>query len=214
MTPIVLLSHGSRHHLAAPGVIRLAEAVAERTGREVVPAHMDFHDHTLDYVCQVLKSKGYKQATVVPLLFTDAYHHRVDVPTIVAEHTDLDLYLAPHLGTGADIAEVLASDIPVGAYPIVYAVGSSDAAANAAVEKLAAQLGGEAIFATNTTRTLADVHHERIHIVPLFVTEGLLLDKLRREYPPTPWRTYSPPLQNCLAEVVERRCDTPEQVQG
>ena len=51
MTAVVLLSHGSRHQSAATGVTQLARAVAQRTHKEVVTAHMDFHDHTLDYVC-------------------------------------------------------------------------------------------------------------------------------------------------------------------
>ena len=212
MTAVVLLSHGSRHQSAATGVTQLARAVAQRTHKEVVTAHMDFHDHTLDYVCQNLKAKGHKHATVVPLLFTNAYHHKVDVPALVNAHTELNLELSPHLGTGEDIAEILAPNIPAGAYPVVYAVGSSHSAANADVEKLAARLGGEAIFATNSTRTLADVNHARIHILPLFVTEGLLLEKLRAEFPPTTWRTYSPPLRESLVEVVEQRCITPKGV--
>ena len=75
------------------------------------------------------------------------------------------------LGTGPAVAELLRSQIPVGAHPVLYAVGSSRPEANRSVEKLAHTIGGEPLFATRGTttgRTLDDIRtvHHRVHILP------------------------------------------------
>lgn len=201
MTATVLLVHGSRHPTAAAGIQQLTAAVSRHTQTPIYAAHLDFHEATLPAVCRKIARAGYDSAQVIPLLFTDAYHHRVDVPEIIAS-CDLPLSVRPHLGTGPEIAELLARRVPVGAQPVVYAVGSSDEAANASVEKLAATIGGTALFATRRGGRLPS---GRVHIVPLFVTHGLLLDLLVKNHPPSADISYSPPLLTELTEVIGRR---------
>lgn len=129
-------------------------------------ALLDFSARTLTNAAHVLRARGYGSATVVPLLFTDAYHLNTDVPAAVAdaaEETGLDLRIAAGLGTGEELAGVLheAYGALVAAHPerrsagvILYAVGSSTPGANAAVERLAREVGrragvpGQAVFAT------------------------------------------------------------------
>ena len=151
---------------------------------------LDEDDHTFDHACHQLRSRGHTRATVVPLLFTNAYHHAIDVPNTVAKEDQLDITITPGLGTGPAVAELLRSQIPAGAHPVLYAVGSSRPEANRSVEKLAHTIGGEPLFATRGTttgRTLDDIRttHHRVHILPLFVSHGLLLDQLRTHHPPT-----------------------------
>ena len=207
---VILLAHGSRHRRAAAGIDQLAAAVHRHTGRHTVAAHLSFHDHTFDHACHQLRSRGHTRATVVPLLFTNAYHHTIDVPNTVAKEDQLDITITPGLGTGPAVAELLRSQIPAGAHPVLYAVGSSRPEANRSVEKLAHTIGGEPLFATRGTptgRTLDDIRttHHRVHILPLFVSHGLLLDQLRTHHPPTEHLSYSPPLMGKLATIVKRR---------
>ena len=157
---VILLAHGSRHRRAAAGIDQLAAAVHRHTGRHTVAAHLSFHDHTFDHACHQLRSRGHTRATVVPLLFTNAYHHTIDVPNTVAKEDQLDITITPGLGTGPAIAELLRQQIPAGAHPVLYAVGSSRPEANRSVEKLAHTIGGEPLFATRGTttgRTLDDI---------------------------------------------------------
>ena len=137
---------------------------------------------------------GETEAIVVPLLFTQGYHQRVDVPRALAaasQASHLSLYLAAGLGTGEDLAHVLASRTrPGDAHVVIYSVGSSDSAANDAIRELAhrtfALTGVPATveFATRGGREgivrLCREHADpkRVRVIPLFVTEGLLLDRL------------------------------------
>ena len=193
---VILLAHGSRHRRAAAGIDQLAAAVHRHTGRHTVAAHLSFHDHTFDHACHQLRSRGHTRATVVPLLFTNAYHHAIDVPNTVAKEDQLDITITPGLGTGPAVAELLRSQIPAGAHPVLYAVGSSRPEANRSVEKLAHTIGGEPLFATRGTptgRTLDDIRttHHRV--------------QLRTHHPPTEHLSYSPPLMGKLATIVKRR---------
>lgn len=201
MTATVLLVHGSRHPKAVGGIQQLTQAVSRRTKSPIYASYLDFHEDTLPVICRKIARAGYDSAQVVPLLFTDAYHHRVDVPEIISS-CDLPISLRPHLGTGPEIAELLARRVPAGAQPVVYAVGSSDEAANVSVEKLAATIGGTAVFATRRGGRLPS---GRVHVVPLFVTHGLLLDALVKNHPPSADISYSPPLITELTEVIRRR---------
>jgi len=130
---------------------------------------------------------------VLPLLFTQAYHARIDVPETVRaarERTGLDLVTAEILGTGTDLENVLVdavADAGVAADAVImlYAVGSSDADANAAVMGLASRLGGRrgswdfAAFATCEPRAADQLGQmARLTVLPLFVSPGLLLTQL------------------------------------
>src|SRR5699024_3404045 len=119
--------------------------------------------------------------------------NRSDGPAAVSaaqQRHGVALLVGPHLGTSADdagvLCDVLPPSLPVGAHIILYAVGSSDAAANTAVEGLAeavAQCSGysaEVVYATSgpgvgfggAAVIEAARGHSDVHILPLFVTEG------------------------------------------
>ena len=145
MTALITLSHGSRHPAAAPHVEALTRAAGELAGVPAMAAHLEFNEPTLEAVAQEMAQRGERDAVVVPLLFTEGYHQRVDVPAAIngaSASTGLPLRRARGLGTGEDMAQLLAAQVPAGADKVVvYSVGSSDEQANAAVAYLARRVG-------------------------------------------------------------------------
>ena len=111
-------------------------------------AYLDLTDPDLAALAAELAAAGVRRAVVVPLLFTDAFHARIDVPDAVTQAADssgVELVLGPILGTGDDVVDVVAARLaaagtPSGAPVLLYAVGSSRPEANAAVAGLADRL--------------------------------------------------------------------------
>ena len=234
MTALITLSHGSRHPAAAPHVEALTRAAGLLAGVPAMAAHLEFNEPTLESATQELAQRGVRDAVVVPLLFTEGYHQRVDVPAAIVSASaasGLVLRRARGLGTGEDMAQLLAAQVPAGSDKVVvYAVGSSDEQANAAVAALARRVGeltgceAEAAYATRDVHA-RDVHASRSEnwnreagriasssrrevVVPLFVSPGLLLDRLasHSDNPSTPQhRKVLPPLGEALANIVSQR---------
>lgn len=217
MTALITLSHGSRHPAAAPHVEALTRAAGELAGVPAMAAHLDFNEPTLEAAAQEMAQRGVRDAVVVPLLFTEGYHQRVDVPAAIdsaAASSGLILRRACGLGTGEDLAQLLAARVPAGADKVVvYSVGSSDEQANAAVAGLARRVGeltgceAEAAYATRDAGRIAPSSHSEV-VVPLFVSPGVLLDRLapHSDNPSTPQhRKVLPPLGEALADIVSQR---------
>jgi len=218
--PVVGLAHGSRHPQGSDAIERLMEVVAERGQVEARPAYLDLAAPDLETVVRELATAGHRRAVVVPLLFTSAFHATVDVPEAVrdaAAAVGLELVVADILGTGDDIVAMLAEamrDAGVGddLDVLVFAVGSSNAAANAAVVDLGRRLGDrragsvEVAFGTSApraTEVLAD-RTGSLAIVPLFLAEGLLLKPMRAMAAERGWLV-TPPLGERAADIVLRR---------
>lgn len=197
MTALITLSHGSRHTRAEPTVRRLTAAAGERLGVSAVAAHLDFTAPTLPEAAASLARAGVTDAVVVPLLFTRAFHAKNDVPAVfdaATRATGMRLRLADGLGTGETVAEVLAArvraDAPPGAHLVLYSVGSSDTAANRDVDDLARMVGaatGRSIEVVPATGgpgrggaglIKSALQHRSVHLLPLFVADGLLLDRI------------------------------------
>lgn len=207
MIPLILLSHGSRHPGAQAGIDALVAAVSENLGLEVRDAHLEFSPRTLQSACS-----GFTRAVVVPLLFSSGYHARTDVPAALAaahEATGTELILAKPLGVGEDIAALLASQAPDRGDLVVYPVGSSRAEAQAEYEVLRASVGRmtgrdvAVIPATGPGSGAEKLIGLDAHVLPLFVTDGLLLDKARENL--STRSTLSEPLGATLAPVVTTR---------
>src|SRR5215218_3236085 len=175
--PVIGLAHGSRHPGAGGALDELMGAVGDRCGAPARAAFLDLTEPDLETVASSLAADGYERAVVVPLLFTAAFHATIDVPQIV--------------GTGDDVVQLLQSSatdsgLPENASLLLYAVGSSREAANAAVHDLAARLQSVrsapvlAAFGTNEPRPEAVIDQlpEPSAILPLFLSPGLLLDPL------------------------------------
>lgn len=152
-------------------------------------------------------------------MFTEAYHARIDLPDTVRQArqaTGLDLITADILGTGADIEAILldaVGDAGVAGDSVImlYAVGSSDQEANAAVMALASRLGSRrgswdfAAFATCDPRGADQLGQvERLTVLPLFVSPGLLLTQLETAAAEHGIPVL-PPLGTRLAPVIHAR---------
>jgi len=240
MTALITLSHGSRHPAAAPHVEALTRAAGLLAGVPAMAAHLEFNEPTLEAATQELAQRGVRDAVVVPLLFTEGYHQRVDVPAAIVSasaSSGLVLRRARGLGTGEDMAQLLAAQVPAGSDKVVvYSVGSSDEQANDAVANLARRVGeltgcdAEVAYATRDARDARAAHARAAHasrgdnrnreagriassshsevVVPLFVSPGLLLDRLasHSDNPSNPQhRKVLPPLGESLADIVSRR---------
>jgi sirohydrochlorin cobaltochelatase len=208
----------------ATGVEALLAAGSELAGVTSRAAYLDLTDPDLDAVAADLAAAGAGTAVVVPLLFTDAFHARIDVPAAVAAaagSAGVELRLAPILGTGDDVLEVVARRLRTAgtgaADPILlYAVGSSRPEANAAVADLADLLAVRrrttvrAGFGTTEPRAadvLADLRAASEvpgTVVPLFVAPGLLLDAVEPVVAEAGWRL-AEPLGTLLAPLVSDR---------
>ncbi|MEK0373159.1 sirohydrochlorin chelatase [Corynebacterium mastitidis] len=187
---LITLAHGSRHPAAARAIEDLTAAAGALLG---VPARTAY----LELATPDLPTAAWEvpRAVVVPLLFTRAYHARHDVPVAAraARESGASLSVAEPLGLGPEVEEalgrVVASDAEPGAHLVLYAVGSSRPGANAEVAALGARVARRAgrthsvVFATGKGSRVgvagldeAARRHRRLHLVPLFVAPGLLLD--------------------------------------
>jgi sirohydrochlorin ferrochelatase len=172
-----------------------------RPGLRAIPAFLDLCEPDLvTAITQGRAESGFDTAIVVPLLFTDAYHATVDVPSAVGNaqlDTGVTLQLAGILGMGEEVLLALeesASRAHIGAHEaiLLYAVGSSRESANIAVHDLARRWSERRVgpvwagFGTVGDPSAADVlarattAGRRIAVVPLFLAPGLLLDQIAR----------------------------------
>lgn len=228
MTALITLSHGSRHPQAEPGIRRLTALAGEIAGVDALAAHLEFDEPTLAHAAALAVERGHAEAIVVPLLFTEAFHAKHDVPAALEKAraaTGLNLRLAKGLGTGSEVAAVLAdklaADAPEGAHVVLYPVGTSDPDGVAALQNLAelvASLSGRDITVVPATGPvnpgvgLVEVagEHQHVHILPLFVTNGLLLERItnlitRIQDATGASITHSTPLVTELAGLVASR---------
>jgi sirohydrochlorin cobaltochelatase len=223
--PVLIgLAHGSRHVGVTEGVEAVLDATSVLAGVPSRAAYLDLTAPDLDTVAADLAAAGERAAVVVPLLFTDAFHARIDVPAAVAraaESTGVALILGDILGTGDDVLDVVADRLTAaGTEPdepiLLYAVGSSRAAANDAVAGLAERLAerrGTSVrvgFGTTEPRAaevlagLRAVTDRPGTVVPLFVAPGLLLDAIAPTVAEAGWRL-AEPLGARLAPLVSHR---------
>jgi len=195
-------------------------AVGEQAKITAVPAYLELAEPDLAAAARQLAEAGHTAAVVVPLLFTDAFHATIDVPETVRDVSGslpLDLVVADILGTGDEVADLLrqsmvAAGIDDQSSLLLFGVGSSRPAANEAVFDLAARLGDgrrgpvRACFGT-CPPGVADVLDglpEPVAIVPLFLSEGLLLSPVRELASQYGWRM-AEPLGERAAHLVQRR---------
>lgn len=217
--PVIGLAHGSRHAGVADAIERLLAAI-DAPDHPARHAFLDLAAPDLNTVAAELAAAGHRRAVVVPLLFTVAFHATVDVPQAVqaaAGSAGIELEVADILGTGDDVAALLLAALAdAGATPevsaLLYAVGSSNSAANLAVVELAARLerrrhgAVRAAFATCAPRPAAvlDELPEPVAILPLFLADGLLLDPARTLAADHGWTLVEPLGERAAAIVLDR----------
>lgn len=239
MTALILLAHGSRHPETAPALAALARDVRDNLPASAAngPSHveiawLDLAEPSLEQVCANLAADGVRNAIAVPLLFTDAFHARVDIPAQVAacSHLGVSIAVTESLGLGDGTRRAVLHRI-IEAAPhhgtvadvVLMGVGSSEVTANNAVHQFARHLegllpgrvtasfvvGSEAVkgaAAVSAAARRAALHGRKLVVVPLFTAPGLLWDKVRREA--SELAVFGEPLKTLLAPIVCCRWDS------
>src|SRR3546814_385887 len=85
---LIALAHGSRDPRSAETITALvAEVRKMRPDLRIETAFLELSKPSFGSVVTKLVRAGYDEIVVVPLLLSDAYHAKVDVPTAIAEQT-------------------------------------------------------------------------------------------------------------------------------
>jgi len=152
---LVALAHGSRDPRSAATIKALvAEVKALRPDLRVETAFLELSKPSFDTVVDRLVKAGFDEIVVVPLLLTEAYHAKVDVPRAIAEamarHEGLKIQASRILGMESAFLEVLdvrlrdalkAARVRELDALVLAAAGSSDPLANQSVARIARTWG-------------------------------------------------------------------------
>ena len=213
---LLAVAHGSRDPRFAENARRLvAQVRLLRPDLDVRLAFLELSEPNLVDVLGDLSG----EAVVVPLLLSDAYHARIDLPTVLSSAPSrLRVTQAPVLGADHRLLRLarrrvaeLGNDNPG---VILSAVGSSDSTANDRTRSLAMQWEiSTTVFATGESTTLAGAADSlrsrgatEIVVAPWFLSSGLLLDRVRTEAADAGIPVAAPLGSNRLvAEVVVHR---------
>jgi sirohydrochlorin ferrochelatase len=201
---LVALAHGSRDPRSSQTITALTDQVRSmRPDLRIEPAFLELCKPSFASVVDRLVRAGYDEIVVVPLLLSEAYHAKVDVPRAIAEaterHADLRIRATGVLGLEPVFLEVLdrrlrcaLSDARVRELDalVLAAAGSSDQLANQAVSRLARLWGSKhrlpvvAAYASAAPPTTGEAVRQfraegRRHIAvgSLFLAPGLLPDR-------------------------------------
>jgi sirohydrochlorin ferrochelatase len=177
---VVLVAHGSRDPRAA----------------ESTEVHASYLDHAgprpLD-VLTWLETAGHRQAVLVPLLLTAAYHGKVDVPAVVGQARDaglrIDVRISDVLGPVSDLLlGGLIRRLPAAGLDAVVlaAAGTRDAAARETVAEAATALGAllgvpctvayASAAAPTAAEAVASLRASRVGVAAYFLAPGRLYD--------------------------------------
>jgi sirohydrochlorin ferrochelatase len=152
--PLVLVAHGSRDPAAAATIEDLATLVRERAGRPGPEVRVAYLGHAAPAPGQVLSALPGGPVVVLPLLLTDAYHTKTDIPAVLTAATAartgrdrLDIRYGVPLGPHPLLLRALERRLAEAGVPagdpgtsvVLAAAGSSDPAARAAIGALAAR---------------------------------------------------------------------------
>ncbi|MDF1605554.1 sirohydrochlorin chelatase [Nocardioides sp. YIM 152315] len=201
---LVALAHGSRDPRSAATIKALVgEVKAMRPDLKVEPAFLELSKPSFQTVVDRLVKAGHDEIVVVPLLLTEAYHAKVDVPGAIAaataRHEGVQIRATSVLGLEAQFLEVLdlrmrealkASRVRELDALVLAAAGSSDPLANQAVARLARVWGARhklpvtAAYASATppatgeaVRAFRSEGRRHIAVASLFLAPGFLPDR-------------------------------------
>lgn len=199
--PLIAVAHGSRDPRAAATVEDLLDLL--RRARPEIPVRTAYLDHAPPTLARALS--GLTEAAVLPLLLTEAYHSRVDIPGALAEATarrpllrvHRSATLGPHplLITALErrLAEAGVQPGDPGTAVVLVSAGSSDRRANATVAGIAADWAGRRGWWSVTpayasaaeptpeqeVRRLIEAGAPRVVVAPYLLAPGYFADKIR-----------------------------------
>ncbi|HEY9562920.1 MAG TPA: sirohydrochlorin chelatase [Nocardioides sp.] len=201
---LIALAHGSRDPRSAETITALvAEVRKMRPDLRIETAFLELSKPSFGSVVTKLVRAGYDEIVVVPLLLSDAYHAKVDVPTAIAEqtskHEGLQIRATDILGLEPAFLEILDLRLREALKTarvreldalVLAAAGSTDPLANQAVARLARLWGThhklpvKAAFATATppatgeaVRAFRGEGRRHIAVASFFLAPGFLPDR-------------------------------------
>jgi sirohydrochlorin ferrochelatase len=201
---LVALAHGSRDPRSAATIKSLVgEVRAMRPDLRIEPAFLELSKPSFETVVDRLVKAGYDEIVVVPLLLTEAFHAKVDVPEVVAaasaRHPGLRIRASRVLGLEPVFLDVLDRRLRTALREarvreldalVLAGAGSSDAIANQAVTRLARLWGTRhrlptaAAYASAAPPTTGEAVRQfraegrrHIAVASLFLAPGFLPDR-------------------------------------
>lgn len=201
---LVALAHGSRDPRSAETIGALVDEVrATRPDLRIEKAFLELAKPSFQTVVDRLVRAGHDEIVVVPLLLTEAYHAKVDVPAVIAaateRHPDLKIRATKVLGLENSFLDVLdvrmrealqRSRVRELDALVLVAAGSSDALANQSVARMARLWGAHhklpvtAAFASSAppaageaVRAFRAEGRRHIAVASLFLAPGFLPDR-------------------------------------
>lgn len=201
---LVALAHGSRDPRSAETITALVQSVrAMRPDLRIEPAFLELSRPSFTTVVDRLVRAGHDEIVVVPLLLTEAFHAKVDVPSALAaasaRHEGLQIRATEILGLEPCFLEVLDERLREALRDsrvreldalVLAAAGSTDPLANQAVARLARLWGTHhklpvtAAFASasppatgEAVRAFRAEGRRHIAVASLFLAPGFLPDR-------------------------------------
>ena len=201
---LVALAHGSRDPRSAQTVRALVDEVRRmRPDLRIETAFLELAKPSFDTVVDKLVRAGYDEIVVVPLLLTEAFHAKVDVPTVVAEatarHEGLQIRATQVLGLETAFLDVLDRRLREALCAarvceldglVLAAAGTSDPLATQSINRLARLWGNRhklptmAAFASaappatgEAVRAFRAQGRRHIAVGSLFLAPGFLYDR-------------------------------------
>jgi sirohydrochlorin ferrochelatase len=225
---VVLVAHGSRDPRAAVATSALARAVGRAHPSWAVRAA--YLDHAGPRPIEALESLPVRDAVVVPLLLTSAYHGRVDIPAVLASAGALPVsvslaeVLGPSPVVAAHLVEALVRRLPAAELDAVVlaAAGTRDAAARSTVEDAANALSARlrlpctVAYASAAPPTAGEAVERlraagarRVGMAAYFLAPGLLYDNAARSARSAGAVAVAPPLGDApdLVRLVAARVE-------
>jgi len=201
---LVALAHGSRDPRSAATIKELvAAARAQRPDLRIEAAFLELSTPSFETVVTKLVKAGHEEIVVVPLLLTDAFHAKVDVPSVIAaateRHPGTKIQVTSILGLEPCFLRVLDERLRAALKAnrvreldalVLAAAGSSDPLANQAVARLARIWGAHhklpvtAAYASaappatgEAVRAFRGEGRRHIAVASLFLAPGFLPDR-------------------------------------
>ena len=193
---LLLVAHGSRDPRFAATARRVAASVASALpGVDVELSYLDLTEPTIGRAIE-----RSRDCVVIPLLFAEGFHSKIDLPAIIADHSrpGQRVVQTPVIGSRS-LARALAdrlaqAGLGVDDGVLLCAVGSSDAGADRHVRRRAVELSTllhrpvDVVFATklgardhalrSSVRRLKAAGAQRIVLSPYFLSAGLLTERV------------------------------------
>jgi sirohydrochlorin ferrochelatase len=201
---LIALAHGSRDPRSKKTITALVDEVKkQRPDLRVERAFLELAKPEFQTVVDRLVKAGFDEIVVVPLLLSDAYHAKIDVPRAVAlateQHPGLQIRVTGILGLEPSFLEVLDRRLRDALRQarireldalVLAAAGSSDPLANQAVGRLARVWGARhklpvtAAFASSAppatgeaVRAFRSEGRRHVAVASMFLAPGFLPDR-------------------------------------